>query len=51
MLDGGHLLFYAIEASHGRPLSERAQEWGLRVGLALVMALMIFGVWNDIIHY
>ncbi len=51
MLDGGHLLFYAIEASRGRPLSERSQEWGLRVGLALVMALMIFGVWNDIIHY
>jgi len=50
MLDGGHLLFYAIEAVRGRPLSERAQEWGLRVGLALVMALMIFGAWNDIIH-
>ena len=50
MLDGGHLLFYAIEAVRGRPLSERAQEWGLRVGLALVMALMVFGAWNDIIH-
>ncbi len=50
MLDGGHLLFYAIEAVRGRPLSERAQEWGLRVGLVLVMALMIFGAWNDIVH-
>ena len=48
MLDGGHLLFYAIEAVRGRPLSERAQEWGLRVGLALVGALMIFSTWNDI---
>ncbi len=50
MLDGGHLLFYAIEAVRGRPLSERAQEWGLRVGLALVGALMIFVTWNDIAH-
>ncbi len=50
MLDGGHLLFYAIEAVRGRPLSERAQEWGLRVGLALVGALMIFVTWNDIVH-
>ncbi len=50
MLDGGHLLFYAIEAVRGRPLSEHAQEWGLRVGLALVGALMIFVTWNDIVH-
>ena len=48
MLDGGHLLFYAFEAVLGRPLSERAQEYGLRVGLALVMMLMIFATWNDI---
>ena len=51
MLDGGHLLFYAIEAVRGRPLSEQAQEWGLRVGLALVGALMIFVTWNDIAHF
>ncbi len=50
MLDGGHLLFYAIEAVRGRPLSEQAQEWGLRVGLALVGALMLFVTWNDIKH-
>jgi regulator of sigma E protease len=50
LLDGGHLLFYAIEAVRGRPLSEQAQEWGLRVGLALVGALMIFVTWNDIVH-
>lgn len=50
LLDGGHLLFYAIEAARGRPLSERAQEWGLRVGLALVLALMLFVSWNDIVH-
>ncbi len=48
MLDGGHLLFYAIEAVRGRPLSERAQEIGLRIGLALVLMLMIFATWNDL---
>lgn len=50
MLDGGHLLFYAIEALRGRPLSERSQEIGFRVGLALVLMLMIFATWNDLIH-
>lgn len=50
LLDGGHLLFYAIEAIRGRPLSERAQEMGFRVGLALVIMLMIFATFNDIIH-
>jgi len=48
MLDGGHLLFYAIEASRGRPLSERAQEVGFRIGLAIVVMLMIFAAYNDI---
>ena len=37
LLDGGHLLFYAIEAVRGRPLSDRAQEYGFRIGLALVL--------------
>jgi regulator of sigma E protease len=50
LLDGGHLLFYAIEAVRGRPLSERAQEWGMRIGLALVGALMVFVTWNDIVQ-
>ena len=48
MLDGGHLLFYAIEAIRGRPLSENAQEVGFRIGLALVLFLMVFATWNDI---
>jgi regulator of sigma E protease len=48
LLDGGHLLFYGIEAIRGRPLSERAQEFGFRVGLALVAMLMIFATYNDI---
>jgi regulator of sigma E protease len=50
LLDGGHLLFYAIEAARGRPLSERAQEMGFRIGLAIVLMLMIFATFNDILH-
>lgn len=50
LLDGGHLLFYAVEAIRGRPLSERSQELGFRVGLALVLMLMIFATYNDILH-
>jgi regulator of sigma E protease len=48
LLDGGHLLFYVIEAIRGRALSERAQEVGFRIGLALVVMLMIFATFNDI---
>ena len=51
MLDGGHLLFYAIEALRGKPLGIKAQEYGLRIGLALVLGLMIFATWNDIVHH
>jgi len=51
MLDGGHLLFYLIEAVRGEPLSERMQEYGFRIGLALVLALMIFATWNDLVHF
>lgn len=50
LLDGGHLLFYGIEAARGKPLSERAQEFGFRVGLAIVVMLMIFATFNDILH-
>jgi regulator of sigma E protease len=50
LLDGGHLLFYAIEAIRGRPLSERAQEVGFRIGLAIVVMLMIFATFNDILR-
>ncbi|RTL78317.1 MAG: RIP metalloprotease RseP [Bradyrhizobiaceae bacterium] len=50
MLDGGHLLFYAVEAIRGRPLSERSQEMGFRLGLALVLMLMVFATYNDILH-
>ena len=50
LLDGGHLLFYAIEAIAAGRLSERAQEIGFRIGLAIVLMLMIFATFNDIIH-
>ena len=47
-LDGGHLAFYAAEAVRRRPLGLRSQEWALRTGLALVLALMLFVTINDI---
>ena len=47
LLDGGHLLFYGIEAVRGRPLSDASQEFGFKVGFALVLSLMIFATWND----
>ena len=48
LLDGGHLLFYLIEAVRRKPLSERTQEIGFRIGLALVLMLMMFATWNDL---
>ncbi|HMM14158.1 MAG TPA: RIP metalloprotease RseP [Parvibaculum sp.] len=50
MLDGGHLLYYAVEAVRGRPMGDQAQEYGFRIGLALVMMLMVFATWNDLVH-
>ena len=50
ILDGGHLLFYAIEAVRGRPLSPRIQEIGFRIGLVLIIMLMIFVTRNDLIY-
>ena len=49
LLDGGHLLFYGIEALQGRPLGLRAQEYGFRIGLILVFALMLFATRNDLV--
>ncbi len=50
MLDGGHLAFYAVEAVRGRPLGPRAQEYGFRFGLVLVLCLFLFVTWNDLVH-
>jgi regulator of sigma E protease len=50
VLDGGHLLFYAAEAIRGKPLGQRAHEYGFRIGMALVLTLMVFATWNDLVH-
>ncbi len=50
LLDGGHLLYYLIEAVRGRPLSLRAQELGFRMGLAIVGLLMVFATSNDLLR-
>ena len=47
MLDGGHLVFYAIEALCGKPLGPMAQEWGYRIGFSCVVMLMLLGLFND----
>jgi regulator of sigma E protease len=48
LLDGGHLMYYAIEIVKGRPVSERAMELGQRVGLALLLVMMAFAFYNDL---
>lgn len=49
ILDGGHLLFYLVEALRGgRPLPAVAQEWAYRAGFAVVASLFLFATWNDI---
>lgn len=48
MLDGGHLLFYTVEAARGRPLAERVQEWAFRGGAVVLFSLMAFTVLNDL---
>jgi regulator of sigma E protease len=49
ILDGGHLLFYGIEALRGgRPLPPAAQEWAYRAGFAVMASLFLFATWNDI---
>ena len=48
VLDGGHLMFYAIEALRGKPLGARSQEYGFRIGFALVLSLLVYATWNDL---
>jgi regulator of sigma E protease len=50
LLDGGHLVLYAIEALRGRPLTERSQEVAFRFGLIVVLSLMVFATWNDLVQ-
>ena len=50
LLDGGHLVFYAFEAALGRPLSQRTQEIGLKIGILLVAMLLVFTTSHDILR-
>jgi regulator of sigma E protease len=48
VLDGGHLVYHAIEGVTGKPLSERMQMVGLRIGIAMLMSLMLLAIFNDL---
>ncbi|MCS3836762.1 regulator of sigma E protease [Pseudomonas sp. JAI111] len=48
VLDGGHLLFYLIEWTRGRPLSDRVQGWGIQIGISLVVGVMLLALVNDL---
>lgn len=50
VLDGGHLLFFGIEAVRGRPVSEQTEMLGQRIGLAFILALMILALYNDLVR-
>ncbi|WP_428645219.1 RIP metalloprotease RseP [Roseibium sp.] len=50
ILDGGHLVFFALEALRGKPLSDRIQDVGFRIGLGLILMLMVFVTWQDIMR-
>ncbi|MCB9989167.1 MAG: RIP metalloprotease RseP [Rhodospirillales bacterium] len=50
MLDGGHLLFYAIEAVKGSPISEQVQEYAFRLGLFILVGIMLFANVNDLVQ-
>lgn len=49
ILDGGHLVFFTLEAIRGVPLSLRVQEWANQVGMLILLALMIFAFSNDLL--
>ena len=48
VLDGGHLLFYLVEMVRGKPLSEKAQTFGLKIGMTLVIGVMLLAMYNDL---
>jgi regulator of sigma E protease len=48
LLDGGHLMYYAVEAVSGKPMARRFQEYGFRLGFILIASLMAFTLFNDI---
>jgi regulator of sigma E protease len=50
MLDGGHLMYYLAELVRGKPVSEKAQMLGLRIGIGIIMTLMFFALYNDLMR-
>ncbi|TGN39819.1 RIP metalloprotease RseP [Marinobacter confluentis] len=50
VLDGGHIVYYTIEAIRRKPLSEQAQAFGLRIGMAMILTLMVFALYNDLMR-
>jgi regulator of sigma E protease len=50
LLDGGHLVYYAVEAVRGKAMNDKLQQFGFRVGLMLVTSLMVFATYNDILR-
>jgi regulator of sigma E protease len=48
VLDGGHMMFYILEKILGRPVNERVREFGMRVGFAMIVCLMVFALSNDL---
>ena len=50
VLDGGHLVLYALEAIRGRPVPPKVQEIGFRAGFAVLAGLFVFATWNDLSH-
>ncbi len=51
VLDGGHLVMYGAEALRGRPLSQKIQDYSFRLGFVMVMSLIVFATWNDLVNH
>ena len=50
LLDGGHLVFYGVEAIRGRPVGDKVMGYSLNIGMALILCLTIFVTWNDLVQ-
>ncbi|AHC73684.1 RIP metalloprotease RseP [Candidatus Endolissoclinum faulkneri L5] len=51
ILDGSHLIFYALESIRGRPLSAKAYEWMSIIGMSIIVILMLFVTWKDLMRF
>jgi len=50
LLDGGHLMFYLVEAVRGKPVGQKAMTVSLNIGLILILTLTVFVTWNDLVQ-